>query len=83
MLIKIAIIEYAVLGVLAGLIGSAAAVAVTSAMTEFGRLRIPWHPQPFVNILGAASTALLVTIVGVLASWNVIVNKPLGTLREQ
>lgn len=52
-------------------------------MTEWGRLRVPWHLQPSVNLIGAAGTIVLDTIVGVAASWDLIVRKPLGILREQ
>jgi putative ABC transport system permease protein len=83
LIVKVAVVEYGVLGLLAGAIGSAASVGVTWAMTEYGRMETPWHPRPSVNVIGVAATAVLVTIVGVLASWDVIRKKPLGTLREQ
>jgi putative ABC transport system permease protein len=79
-IILIALIEYSVLGLLAGLIGSAAATGLTWALSEYS-FRIPWQFAPSVNLLGVAVTAILVTLVGVLASWDVIRKKPLNILR--
>jgi hypothetical protein len=52
-------------------------------MTRYGRPQVPWHFHPWINATGAAATAVVVVIVGVLATWNVIARKPLVTLREQ
>ncbi len=76
------IIEYGILGLLAGLLGSAASIALTWAISEKA-LRIAWHFSPGVNLLGIAIPLLLVTIVGVISSWDVIVRKPLGILRNE
>jgi putative ABC transport system permease protein len=82
-LVKLTIVEYAVLGVLAGVIGSAASIAVTWTMSHYGNRPLPWHLQPWINVYGAVATAIVVIIVGLLATWDVIVRKPLGILREQ
>jgi len=82
-LIKLTIVEYTVLGVLAGVIGSAASIAVTWTMSHWGTRPLPWHLQPWINVYGAAATAVVVVIVGLLATWDVIARKPLGILREQ
>jgi putative ABC transport system permease protein len=82
-LVRITMIEYGVLGLLAGAIGSGASIAVTWSMTQFGRPPIPWHLHPWINLIGAAATAVVVVFVGVLATWDVIARKPLGILREQ
>jgi predicted lysophospholipase L1 biosynthesis ABC-type transport system permease subunit len=71
-----------VLGLLAGLIGSSAAIGLTWAICKYG-MRIPWQFAPSVNLAGVAVTLLLVIIVGVLSSWDVIVKKPLGILRAE
>jgi len=81
-LFKITIVEYGVLGSLAGLVGSAAAVAVTWTMSRFGARPIPWHFHPWINVTGAASTAILVTVVGVLSTIAVTARKPTAVLRE-
>jgi putative ABC transport system permease protein len=82
-IVKVAAVEYGVLGLVAGLIGSAASIGVTWAMTRFGGIEMPWHARPAVNAIAVGATTLVVTVVGVLASWDVIRKKPLGTLREQ
>jgi putative ABC transport system permease protein len=82
-IVQVAMVEYGILGLLAGLVGSAASIGVTWAMTEYGGIETPWHPRPAINAIGVGVTTLLVAIVGVLASWDVIRKKPLGTLREQ
>ena len=71
------------LGVLAGAIGSAASIAVTWTMSHYGNRPLPWALQPGINLAGAVATAVLVVIVGVLATWDVLLKKPLGILREQ
>lgn len=82
LIIRINLIEYAALGLLAGLIGSAAAIALTWAISKYG-LEITWNILPGINFLGVAATLLLVTIVGVASSWDVMVKKPLGILRAE
>jgi putative ABC transport system permease protein len=82
-LVRITMIEYGVLGLLAGAIGSGASVAVTWSMTRFGRPPIPWHFHPWINLAGAVATTVVVVFVGVAATWDVIARKPLGILREQ
>ena len=82
-LAKIAVIEFAVLGLIAGLIGSTASIALTWSMMSFGRSRTPWLFSPAVSATGVLGTVALVTIVGILSTWSVLMRKPLGTLREQ
>jgi putative ABC transport system permease protein len=82
-LASITIVEYTVLGLLAGTIGSAASVAVTWTMSHYGNRPLPWQFQPGINTAGAIATAIVVVIVGVLATWDVLLKKPLGILREQ
>lgn len=82
LIVFITLIEYGVLGLLAGLIGSAAATGLTWALSRYS-FRIPWHFAPSVNLLGVATTIVLVTLVGVLASWDVIRKKPLAILRVE
>jgi putative ABC transport system permease protein len=81
-LVRITVIEYGILGVLAGVIGSSAAIAVTWGMSRFGNRPLPWHFQPWINVWGALLTVVVVVIVGVLATWNVAARKPLGILRD-
>src|SRR5262249_17885477 len=82
LIIYITLIEYGVLGALAGSIGSAAAIGLTWAICKYD-MRIDWRLEPAVNLTGVALTLLLVAAVGVLSSWDVMVKKPLGILRTE
>jgi putative ABC transport system permease protein len=82
-LIVITFVEYAVLGALAGTIGSVASIAVTYALSTFGNRPLPWEFHPWITVAGAAGTTMLVILVGVLSTWDVIARKPLGILKEQ
>lgn len=82
LIVFITLIEYGVLGLLAGLIGSSAAIGLTWALSTYG-FRMPWRFAPAVNLLGVAATLILVTLVGVLASLDVIRKKPLAILRAE
>ncbi|MEP7271987.1 MAG: FtsX-like permease family protein, partial [Acidobacteriota bacterium] len=75
-------VEYGVLGLLAGLIGSIAALGLSWAISEYG-LKIPWHFQPAISLVGILVTLLVVVTVGVLSSWDVMLKKPLGILRTE
>ncbi|MBS1788133.1 MAG: FtsX-like permease family protein [Acidobacteria bacterium] len=76
------LVEYGVLGLLAGLIGSVAAIGLTWAIAEKA-LKITWRFIPSVNVIGVATTLVLVVLVGVLSSWDVMIKKPLGILRNE
>ena len=75
-------LEYAGLGLLAGAIGGAGAIALTWALSRFV-LDIPWRPAPGLALLGALITTALVGSVGVASSYDVLRKKPLGTLRAE
>jgi hypothetical protein len=44
---------------------------------------IPWRFTPVVNLGGVGATIILVTVVGTLATVDVLSRKPLATLRAQ
>lgn len=75
-------LEYGGLGLLAGLVGAAGAVALTWGVSRHV-FDIPWRPAPGLAALGAVVTMLLVGIVGVASSVDVLRRKPLGTLRAE
>lgn len=75
-------LEYCALGLLAGTIGAAGALGLSWGVTRFV-FDIPWRPAPGLLAIGAASTMLLVTAIGVLASADVLRKKPLATLRAE
>lgn len=82
LIILITLIEYGVLGLLAGLIGSTAAIILSWSVSKYA-LEITWSFAPSINVVGVALTLLLVAAIGVLSSWDVMLKKPLGILRAE
>jgi putative ABC transport system permease protein len=76
------VLEYGLLGTLAGLIGSLGAIALNWGVSRYA-LDLPWRLYPWVNVAGVAITALLVAAVGVGSSLDVLRRKPLATLRAE
>jgi putative ABC transport system permease protein len=76
------LVEYGVLGTLAGLVGSAGAVALTWGVSRYA-LDIPWKVFPGEHVAGVGLTAALVAAIGVLSSLDVLRHKPLATLRAE
>ena len=75
-------VEYGVLGTLAGVLASLGAVALSWAVTT-RLLEMRWEAQPGLAAAGIAATAVVVLVVGLIASLDVIVRKPLGSLRGE
>jgi putative ABC transport system permease protein len=76
------LLEYGVLGSLAGLVGSLGAIALTWGVSTYA-LEIPWRIVPREHVAGVLLTAVLVAAVGVVSSLDVLRNKPLATLRAE
>lgn len=76
------VLEYGVLGLLAGLVGSAGAMVLTWVLTR-QVLEIPWSPVLHINVSGVLLTAAIVMIVGVGSSVDLLRRKPLLTLRAE
>ncbi len=74
--------EYTALGLLAGVIGSAGALALSWAVCRFV-FEIDWKPATGILIAGAVITTILVAVIGVVASGDVLRRKPLATLRAE
>jgi len=81
-LLKILLAEYGMIGFVAGIIGSLAAVGLSYATSRWV-FEIPWSFTPLVNFGGVGATVILVTVVGTLATFDVLSRKPLATLRGQ
>jgi putative ABC transport system permease protein len=75
-------VEYGLLGALAGVLGAAGALAL-SWVVATRLFEITWHPAPGLLAAGVVLTAALVCVIGVLASFDVLVRKPLRTLRGE
>ncbi len=82
LIIMITLIEYGVIGLLAGLIGSAVAILLSWSVSKYA-LEIGWSFTPSINLVGVGLTLLLVAVIGVLSSWDVMIKKPLGILRAE
>ncbi|MGQ0736017.1 MAG: ABC transporter permease [Acidobacteriota bacterium] len=78
----ILLLEYGMLGILAGTIGSLGAIGLTWSLSRFA-LEIPWSPLPIISLAGVVLSAVLVAVVGVVSSWEVLQHKPLSTLRAE
>jgi putative ABC transport system permease protein len=75
-------LEYGTLGLLAGAVGAAGAIALTWVVST-RILEIRWAPSPGVAATGLAVTGLVVALVGVVASLDVLRRKPLAILRAE
>ncbi len=75
-------LEYGVLGLLAGVLGAAGALGLSWALARW-LFEIDWRPAPALLSAGVLITAVAVSIVGLIASIDVLVKKPLGTLRSE
>jgi len=82
-IVRSTLVEYGVLGLLAGTIGAAAAMIMTWALSTYGNNPMPWWPRPWLVLGGLAGTTVLVMTVGVLSTWDVIMKKPLLIMREE
>jgi putative ABC transport system permease protein len=76
------LLEYSVLGAIAGTIGALGAIGLSWAIAKYA-LELPWEAAPGLTIFGIAATAIFVAAVGVLASVDVLRHKPLATLRAE
>ncbi|MGI8849603.1 MAG: ABC transporter permease [Pyrinomonadaceae bacterium] len=74
--------EYGILGVLAGIIGSVFATILSFAVSKY-IFNIEWAFDFALTLLGIIITAVLVMLVGAIASFDVLFRKPLATLRSQ
>lgn len=82
MLATILVAEYGLLGLLSGLIGTAFATAMAFTVCRY-LMDIKWEFDAAAAIAGVVVTASVVTLVGTIASFDVLFRKPLATLRSQ
>jgi putative ABC transport system permease protein len=76
------LLEYGVLGAIAGTVGALGAIGLSWAVATYA-LEMAWEPAPGLTVTGIAVTAVFVAAVGVLASLDVLRHKPLATLRAE
>lgn len=82
MLATMVTIEYSLLGLLAGVLGAGGAAVLSWALAT-GLFKIDWQPAPGLLLAGVAITTVAVGAIGLIASAEVLVKKPLGTLRSE
>jgi putative ABC transport system permease protein len=75
-------VEYGLLGTLAGAVGSFGALALVWGISRFA-LDIPWRPVLHENAASTIVTSLLIMVIGVVASADVLTRKPLAALRAE
>jgi putative ABC transport system permease protein len=76
------VLEYGVLGAIAGTVGALGAIVLSWAVARYA-LELPWEAVPSITIVGIVATSALVAAIGVLASLDVLRHKPLATLRAE
>ncbi len=76
------LLEYGVLGAIAGTVGALGAIALSWGVARYA-LELPWRATPLITITGIVATAVFVAAIGVLASLDVLRHKPLATLRAE
>ncbi len=82
MIASMVVIEYGLLGALAGLMGAAGAFGLSWALARW-LFEIDWKPTPGLLTAGVVIATVLVGVVGLVASADILVRKPLGTLRGE
>src|SRR4029453_3690317 len=75
-------VEYGLLGTVAGAVGSFGALALVWGISRFA-LDIPWRPALHENAASTFATSVLIMIIGVAASADVLKRKPLAALRAE
>jgi putative ABC transport system permease protein len=79
-LLSIMLAEYGLLGLVAGTVGTLAAIALSYSLSRFV-FEIPWSFTPWLYVCGLGATVLLVAAVGALSSFDALTRKPLAVLR--
>ena len=76
------LLEYGVLGAIAGTVGALGAGARSWGVARYA-LELEGEATPMMTVSGIVVTAVVVAVVGVLASLDVLRHKPLATLRAE
>jgi putative ABC transport system permease protein len=75
-------VEYAVLGVIAGLVGAGMASLLAFILLRFV-MDVPWQLQPGTLLAGVAVTLILTVLSGFLTTFRILGQKPLTVLRHE
>ena len=74
--------EYALLGMVGGLIGIGLASALSWALLRF-IFELPWTLHPQVLLIGLGLTMCLTLVVGFLSTYRLLGQRPLAVLRHE
>lgn len=74
-------VEYALVGLVAGVLGATGGVAMAYLVTRFG-FEMPWAWSPGLVLLAILSTAALSVAAGLAASARALAVRPLAVLRQ-
>jgi putative ABC transport system permease protein len=80
MVLRALALEFGVLGLLAGILATIAAVSAAHAIAQ-GVFELPFAPRPLLWLLGPLGGALLVGVAGIAATRSVLDHPPVRTLR--
>ncbi len=75
------LLEFALLGGLAGLISAGLASAISYSLAT-GVFELPWQPDPWMWLLALFGGALGVGLAGTVASWHLFNTPPIAVLRR-
>jgi putative ABC transport system permease protein len=81
-LVRALAVEYAALGLVAGVVGTAVGAGLAWAVLTLV-MRVPWSAPPALLLALPLATAALTLVVGVVALLGVIAEKPLAVLRGE
>jgi putative ABC transport system permease protein len=82
MIAAMLMVEYGLLGTLAGAVGSFGALALGWGVSRYA-LDLPWRPVLHENLISTVATSVLIMTIGVVASADVLKRKPLASLRAE
>jgi putative ABC transport system permease protein len=75
-------VEYALIGLVAGLIGAAGAVVLAYMVVTRG-FELPWEPQPLPVAAALGGAVLLAVLAGLAASSRALERRPIEVLRAE
>src|SRR5262249_2550291 len=81
-ILMVLMIEYGILGAIAGLIGTLGAAALSYSLCRWV-FDMRWEATPWIYVTGTLLCILIVLLVGALSSLDVTTRKPLSVLRSQ
>ena len=81
-LLAVLVVEYGLLGVVAGLVGATLGTGLARIVSE-SLLDLSWRFDPQIGIAGVLGAAVLAAVVGVVSCADLLRVKPLFVLRRE